>query len=129
MNVYRGGSMHQFLPSLARPNAIEHRKTGGDAARDGAGAFNRHEILLERESSAAQAIGKTEINANTSHKQAIARVGRGLRIIGKAPDGVIEGIEDPTMPLWLGVQWHPERLHEEKEHLALFRLLVEKASK
>src|SRR6476646_4144299 len=83
MNVYRGGSMHQFLPELARPNAIEHRKTGGDAARDGAGTFNRHEILLERDSSAAQAIGKTEISANTSHKQAIARVGKGLRVIGK----------------------------------------------
>jgi putative glutamine amidotransferase len=118
MNVYRGGSMHQFLPALERPNAIEHRKTGGDAARDGAGAFNRHEILLERDSAAAGAIGKTEISANTSHKQAVARVGKGLRIIGKAPDGIIEGVEDPSMPLWLGVQWHP----------AVFKLLVEKAS-
>jgi putative glutamine amidotransferase len=55
-------------------------------------------------------------------------VGKGLRIIGKAPDGIIEGVEDPSMPLWLGVQWHPERLHEEREHLAVFKLLVEKAS-
>ena len=44
-----------------------------------------------------------------------------------SPDGVIEGIEDPTLPLWLGVQWHPERLHAEADHLALFKLLVEKA--
>ena len=129
MNVYRGGSMHQFLPELARPDAIEHRKTGGDAGRDGAGKVNRHAISLEPDSIAAQAIGKTEINANTSHKQSVAKVGRGLRIIGKAPDGVIEGTEDPTMPLWLGVQWHPERLHEEKEHFALFKLLVDKASR
>jgi gamma-glutamyl-gamma-aminobutyrate hydrolase PuuD len=33
------------------------------------------------------------------------------------------------MPLWLGVQWHPERLHDQPEHLALFKLLVQKASK
>ena len=26
-------------------------------------------------------------------------------------------------------QWHPERLHEEKEHLALFELLVARASR
>jgi putative glutamine amidotransferase len=129
MNVYRGGSLHQFLPEMDRPNAIEHRKSGGDAGRDGAGKVNRHEIMLERDSTAAQAIGKTEISGNTSHKQAMARIGRGLRIIGKAPDGIVEGVEDPTMPLWLGVQWHPERLHEEKEHLALFKLLVEKAKK
>jgi putative glutamine amidotransferase len=25
-----------------------------------------------------------------------------------APDGVIEGIEDPSRPFCLGVQWHPE---------------------
>jgi putative glutamine amidotransferase len=68
------------------------------------------------------------LDANSSHKQAIRQVGRGLRIIGTAPDGVIEGIEDPTLPLFLGVQWHPERLSNEADHLALFRLLIEKAS-
>ena len=26
MNVYRGGSLHQFLPDVPRENAIEHRK-------------------------------------------------------------------------------------------------------
>jgi gamma-glutamyl-gamma-aminobutyrate hydrolase PuuD len=31
------------------------------------------------------------------------------------------------MPLYVGIQWHPERMHEEADHLALFRLLVEKA--
>ena len=129
MNVYRGGSLHQFLPEMDRPGAVEHRKTGGDAGRDGAGVVNRHNVLLERDSAAAKAIGKTEINANTSHKQSVVRVGKGLRIIGKALDGVIEGVEDPTMPLWLGVQWHPERLFEEKEHLALFELLVEKSER
>jgi gamma-glutamyl-gamma-aminobutyrate hydrolase PuuD len=41
---------------------------------------------------------------------------------------VIEGIEDPTFPLFLGVQWHPERLHQEKDHLALFKLLAEKSA-
>jgi putative glutamine amidotransferase len=127
MNVYRGGSLHQFLPELDRPEAIEHRKTGGDVGRDGAGKFNRHGVLLEKDSHAARAIGKTEINSNTSHKQAMNKIGRGLRVIAKAPDGIIEGVEDPSMPLWVGVQWHPERLHDESDHLALFKMLVEKS--
>jgi gamma-glutamyl-gamma-aminobutyrate hydrolase PuuD len=42
---------------------------------------------------------------------------------------VIEGTEDPTMPLFLGVQWHPERMSDEPQHLAIFKLLVEKAAK
>lgn len=121
MNVHRGGSMIQFLPEYDRPGALEHRK--GDAA-----TWTRHPVAVDPESSAGRAIGKPQIIANSSHKQAMKEIGRGLRVIAKAPDGIIEGIEDPTMPLWLGVQWHPERLHEEPEHFALFKLLVEKAA-
>jgi gamma-glutamyl-gamma-aminobutyrate hydrolase PuuD len=42
-------------------------------------------------------------------------------------DGIVEGLEDPTLPLFAAVQWHPERLVNEAEHLAPFRMLVEKA--
>jgi putative glutamine amidotransferase len=120
MNLYRGGSLVQFLPEIDRQPPLEHRKVDG--------VMQRHGVQLKSESWVAQTIGKPEIDANSSHKQAIKQVGRGLRIIGTAPDGVIEGIEDPTFPLFLGVQWHPERLHDEPDHLALFRLLVDKAA-
>jgi putative glutamine amidotransferase len=65
---------------------------------------------------------------NTYHKQAVKKIGRGLRVIGTAPDEVIEAFEDPTMPLFVGVQWHPERLTDEPEHLAPFRLLVARSA-
>lgn len=120
MNVYRGGSLIQFLPDEPRDEQIEHRKLDD--------VWSRHEVSVEPQSAVAQAVGKQNIVANSSHKQAVKQVGRGLRIIGKSPDGVIEGIEDPTLPLFLGVQWHPERLHDERDHLALFKLLVERAS-
>ena len=47
--------------------------------------------------------------------------------VATAPDGVVEAFEDPTFPLFAAVQWHPERMNDEPEHLALFKLLVEKA--
>jgi putative glutamine amidotransferase len=122
MNVHRGGSMIQFLPEHSRDGAIEHRK--GECE-----PWNCHPVALEPDSTAARAIGKSSvITCNTSHKQAMNRIGRGLRVIAKAPDGIVEGIEDPTLPLWLGVQWHPERMHEQPEHLALFKLLVDRAA-
>ena len=50
-------------------------------------------------------------------------------MIAKAPDGVVEAIEDPSLPLFMAVQWHPENLSHEPEHLAPFKLLVEQARK
>jgi putative glutamine amidotransferase len=120
MNVYRGGTLTQFIPDENRQPTIEHRKTNG--------VVPRHPIEVISDSIVAKFTGKTAIDANSSHKQAVKRIGRNLRVIATARDGVIEGVEDPTLPLFLGVQWHPERLHEEPDHLALFRLLVERAA-
>lgn len=120
MNVYRGGSLIQFLPDHGREGPIEHRELD-DRSR-------RHAVRIEPGTMLHAAIGKNEIQANTRHKQSIARVGRGLRVTAKSPDGIVEAIEDPSLPLFLAVQWHPENLSAEPEHLAPFKLLVEKSS-
>jgi len=118
LNVYRGGSLHQFLPDFE--DKQEHRRVDGVA--------RKHEVTIEPSSELGRLIGAEKIVANTFHKQAVDRVGKGLRVTAVAEDGVIEGIEDPTYPLVMGVQWHPERLAETEEaHLAPFRLLVAKA--
>jgi putative glutamine amidotransferase len=116
MNVHRGGSLIQFLPRHQRPNALEHRKLEAD--------LRRHPVRISAGSILAAALGSDELSVNTYHKQAIGRLGQGLRAAAQAPDGVVEAIEDPSRPLFLGVQWHPERLHQEPRHLALFELLV-----
>jgi putative glutamine amidotransferase len=85
-------------------------------------------VTLRPDSMLARALSKLQIDANTSHKQAIDRLGRGLRATATASDGVIEGAEDPSLPLFLGIQWHPECLSDEPDHLAVFRLLVQKAA-
>jgi len=119
MNVYRGGTLHQFLPDVPRPQPIEHRRLDRK--------LPRHEVRLEADSAIARAIGRSTVLANTYHKQAPARPGRGLRITGRSPDGIIEAMEDPTLPMFVAVQWHPERLHDEPDHLALFQMLVREA--
>src|SRR5262249_55175918 len=42
------------------------------------------------------------------HHQAIDRVGRGLRVVSRSADGIVEGIEDPRHPVAVGVQWQAE---------------------
>jgi putative glutamine amidotransferase len=120
MNLARGGSMIQFLPEHAREEMIEHRRLEK-------GVEVRHKVKLIPGTTAADVIGKPEVLANSSHKQSVRKLGQGLRVIATSPDGVIEGVEDPTFPLWLGVQWHPERLHEEEDHVKLFKLLIERS--
>ena len=120
MNVSRGGSLHQFLPELTREGSLEHRRLD-DWGR-------RHGVVLESDSLIARAIGKRDIVSNTSHKQAVNRLGRNLRITAHAPDGVIEGTEDPSLPFYVGVQWHPERQNDEADHLAIFKALIAAAS-
>jgi putative glutamine amidotransferase len=122
MNVYRGGSLVQFLPEQDRPNALEHRS----ASRENP---TRHQIKVDTKSQLGGAIGKSDVSANSFHKQGIKTLGKGLRVIATAADGVIEAFEDPTFPLFAAVQWHPERLTNEPEHLAPFKLLVQKSTK
>lgn len=121
MNVYRGGSLTQFLPEQ-RPSDLEHRyqKEVGPT---------RHPVKLDTTSQLGKAINNPNPSVNTYHKQAVNKLGRGLKVIATAPDGVIEAFEDPTFPLFAAVQWHPERLIDEAEHLAPFKLLVAKATK
>ncbi len=116
MNVHRGGSIIQFLPDHFGAEAFDHRLLG-DFTR-------RHSVRLLHDSRYAQTLGKTDVSVNTSHKQAINAVGHDLRVIASANDGVIEGIEDASLPFFMGVQWHPERQHEEPDHLMLFQMLV-----
>jgi len=120
MNVHRGGSLHQFIPDHF-PNSLEHRRMEKDVEQ-------RHPVKLQGDSSMKRILPGEEILANSSHKQAVNKVGRGMRIIATSPDGVIEATEDSTYPLWLAVQWHPERLADEADHFALFKLLVDKSS-
>jgi putative glutamine amidotransferase len=55
------------------------------------------------------------------HHQAIGRLGRGLEVTGRAPDGVVEAVEVGGAAWAFGVQWHPEELVGDGEHArALF---------
>ncbi|HWQ03522.1 MAG TPA: gamma-glutamyl-gamma-aminobutyrate hydrolase family protein, partial [Candidatus Nitrosotenuis sp.] len=106
LNVYLGGNLVQHIPEEI-DGALEHEK---DGQRD-----RYHPIRIEEESRLAQLAGGTEVTVNTSHHQSILRTGRGLRIVARAPDGVIEAVElrgeGEERQHWVtGVQWHPERM-------------------
>ena len=62
---------------------------------------------------------------NTSHHQAVDRVARGFDVVARAPDGIIEAMENPEARYCCAVQFHPERLVKRApEFLNLFRDFV-----
>lgn len=120
MNVHRGGSLYQFIPDLKLDRAVEHRHLGDHAYR--------HEVNITPGTLLAEVIGVERLSANSRHKQAIGKVGRGLRVSAVAADGIVEAVEDPQLPMFMAVQWHPENLTETSpEHLRLFERLVKVA--
>jgi putative glutamine amidotransferase len=121
MNVHRGGTLTQFLPDVLGPGGFDHRRCD-DWDR-------RHGVALCDRSGIGALLGKTALAVNTSHKQAVLDIGSGLRVVGRSDDGVIEAIEDASLPFYIGVQWHPERQHHEPDHLRLFESLVRAAGR
>ena len=62
---------------------------------------------------------------NSMHHQAIDYLSPMLTTTARC-GSIIEALEDPQLPFFLGVQWHPEYL--ENEH-ALFEALCKEARK
>ncbi len=122
LNVSRGGSLIQDIESQV-PDAIKHEQ-GRPSNRAS------HSVRIEPDSLLAQMAGGESVRVNSSHHQAIKRTGRDLRVIARAPDGVIEAVVDARPDRFtLGVQWHPEIGWErDKFSQAVFKRFVEAAA-
>ncbi|MFT6573496.1 MAG: putative glutamine amidotransferase [Akkermansiaceae bacterium] len=113
INVASGGSLVQDIPSEF---GVNHRN-------------RNHEITLESDSRLSGILGTSQLEVNSLHHQAVGKLGDGLRIVARCPDGVVEATEttDPNRFL-IGVQWHPEKLAAGDERQAkLLKAFIEAA--
>ena len=118
MNVAAGGTLVQDIDSQVETE-IRHASIPEDRAR--------HDVLIERGTNLAEILPAAELNVNSSHHQAVGRVGEGLRVTASAPDGIVEGLEDPKHAFYQGVQWHPEDMPGETSASSLMAAFVEAA--
>ncbi len=122
LNVVRGGALHQHLPEVSEQ--IPHRQVTP-------GTETSHPVEIEPGSRLARALGYEELpvadalDVNSFHHQAIDRLGEGLEVTARAPDGTIEAIEDPGREFLIGVQWHAETLVHRPHEKSLFAGFVE----
>ncbi|MBA3867261.1 MAG: gamma-glutamyl-gamma-aminobutyrate hydrolase family protein [Solirubrobacterales bacterium] len=116
LNIVRGGALFQHLPEISEE--IPHRQqTPGDQTS--------HAVEIDPGSRLAEALEGSAVDVNSFHHQAIDRLGEGLVVSARAPDGTIEAVEDPSRPFLIGVQWHAETLVHRSYEAALFRHFVE----
>ena len=105
LNVARGGSLVQDIGSQI-DGSLKHDQ-GLPLER------NSHRIRISESGLLRTIAGadRTEVpfSVNSHHHQSVRNVGRELRPVAWAGDGVIEAIEDVRDGRFvLGVQWHPE---------------------
>ena len=122
MNVALGGTLYQDIH--AQLNApLEHLPTHPATQ-------TAHSIHIAPRSLLRRIAGTACIEVNSSHHQSVKKVAPTLIQTAVAPDGVIEAIEAPDRLFVLGVQWHPEFLHDQDPaQRRLFRALVRAGEK
>ena len=120
VNVALGGTLIQDLALAGGPAA--HPTCNVPSGR------RIHRVDLGPGSLSASLLG-TSFEANSLHHQGADRIGEGLRVAGRASDGVVEVLEGPGPSFLLGVQWHPESLAaEDPAQQRLFDAFVQACS-
>jgi putative glutamine amidotransferase len=99
INAQAGGTLYGDLTQHIETDVAHSPRRGG----------TEHPIYIEPDSRLNIALGRSQIDVNTYHIQAISGVGEGLSVTARSTDGVIEGIESSDGRV-LGVQFHPERM-------------------
>jgi putative glutamine amidotransferase len=121
LNVAAGGSLYQDIPSQIKTEQ-NHSYRQGDPYN-----LRAHPIELDPDSRVARWLGTPKLQVNSLHHQAVKQVAPGLRVTGRAPDGVVEAIESEDDQFRVGVQFHPELLDDDARMLNLFKAFVESA--
>ena len=103
LNVFRGGTLIQDINSQIN-GPLKHQQ-GMPLERRSHSIRIVPDSLLER----TLGVGEVTTNVNSHHHQAIANVGKDLKAVAFALDGIIEAVEDTRNGRFtFGTQWHPE---------------------
>lgn len=77
-----------------------------------------HEISIKTDSKLYEILGEERIKVNSRHGKCIPYTS--LSQVAYSEEGIIEAVEDRTKKFFIGVQWHPETLIDDKYSNCLF---------
>jgi putative glutamine amidotransferase len=119
LNVALGGSLIPDLPSAGWASHDQNAPS----------ADPHHVVSIDPDSRIGRALGRTTVAVNSFHHQAVKTEAPSLKVVARAPDGLVEAVEFVDSSRWVvGVQWHPEMMvPNHPAQSDLFRALVEQA--
>lgn len=119
MNVVNGGTVHMDISTTFKKANYPQNILGY--------LFFRKKIFIDPGSMLHKIAGDTELMVNSIHRQSIDKVGEGLVVTSREPNGIIQSVEKPGHIFYMGVQFHPERLIYKKVFRRLFKTFIEAA--
>ncbi len=120
INAAFGGTLHQNLPT-ERPSLVQHKM---EPPYDRAA----HMISLLPDTPLRRLLQTNECAVNSCHHQGVKELARGLQVMAKASDGLVEALRMPDRLFVWGVQWHPEFSFQADERAArIFAAFVDAA--
>lgn len=100
INAALGGTLFQDLP-LEHPSRVDHHMNA---------PYDRpaHAVEILPDTPLFALIGKTRMEVNSIHHQAVRRLAPGLKPMAVSEDGLTEAVYMPGRRFIWGIQWHPE---------------------
>lgn len=115
LNVHFGGGLHADLSGFYGE--------GGNLQT----TAPRKRVEIEPGSRLHRILGD-EAMVNSLHRQAVDRLGEGIRVTARDEAGVTQALEHEGHEWMVGVQWHPEYMPTLDDQQAIFRELVNQAA-
>lgn len=102
INVFMGGSLIQDIEEQIN-SSIHQQKIPNH--------IPSHNIRILKETFFDKITETPEVIVNSTHHQAIHRLGKNIMPLAVADDGIVEAIQVINHKFCIGVQWHPEYLN------------------
>lgn len=119
INIARGGDLHIDIRKIYE----KANYPNGTLAR----IFYRKRVFVKPGTLLRRLIGEEHSRVNSMHTQSINRLGDGLKIGAEEANSIVQAVEDPSLPMFMGVQFHPEYMIYAARYRRLFRQVVELA--
>ena len=97
MNVFLGGTLWPDIGQGGFDGGLHRDGEGGEPPVGDIGHWTKME--------------DKEFEVTSHHHQGVRLLGKGLQVLSKSSDGMIEAVKHESLP-WFAVQWHPERTED-----------------